>query len=306
MKILIIGLGSIGKRHVNVIRELHPEIEIFAIRSSETAEEVPFVTNLYSLDEISFQPDFIIISNPTNLHAESIISSVKFNCPLFIEKPALHSLNDVDAIQKLLDENNINTYVGCCLRFHKCLEYVKAELSNMPLDSINEVNCYYGSYLPNWRPGTNYTESYSAKKENGGGIHLDSIHELDYVYWLFNKPEVISSSKRKVSQLEIDSVDNANYILEYSDFNVNVTLNYFRPEAKRTLEIVFKDQVWMVDLLKNEVTESGNVLFTSEETIADTYVAQMECFLENLHSSAMMNSFKESMDVLNICLHDKQ
>ena len=134
MKALIIGLGSVGKRHVNAIREINPEIEIFALRSSRAPTEVSFVNNISSFDDISFQPDFIIISNPTNLHANSIISSLKFKCPLFIEKPALHTLDDSDLIQKMINENNIKTYIGCCLRFHKCLEFVKVQLSNMSLD----------------------------------------------------------------------------------------------------------------------------------------------------------------------------
>ena len=94
MKILIIGLGSIARKHIKVLQELQNDVIIFALRSSSSSKEEKGITSILNIDDLPAIPDFIIISNPTNLHEEAIRKAIDFKVPLFIEKPVFESHRD--------------------------------------------------------------------------------------------------------------------------------------------------------------------------------------------------------------------
>lgn len=303
MKILIVGLGSIGKKHVKAIKSLQPQTEIFALRSRVDAEDYPNVTNIYKIDHISnINVDFAIISNPTSEHKKTINELTQFGFPLFIEKPIFSSLEIGDMVH-MVTRKKIITYVACNLRFLDCIKYLKDKLPQIPNDKLNEVNVYCGSYLPSWRPNHDFRKSYSAIAELGGGVHIDLIHELDYLYWLFGEPKWVQRNFRSQSSLSISSYDYANYLLDYNGFCANVVLNYYRIEPKRSLELVFDAETWNIDLLKNQITCNNEIIFSSEQRITDTYQTQMEYFINALKENAnTFNTVSDAYNVLKICL----
>lgn len=303
MKVLIIGLGSIAKKHITALKEIVPQPEVFALRSNKNSTITESVSNLYSYDEVQNQNfDFAIISNPTIKHKDTIDKLVQFKIPLFIEKP-VHSSTDIAEQIKKIEKAKIKTYVACNLRFLETIQYLKEQLSTLKNKRLNEVNVYCGSYLPEWRPGTNFRENYSANVENGGGVHLDLIHELDYIYWFFGNPLEIRRFFSNQSGLNITAYDYANYLLKYEGFSVNIILNYFRRDAKRSIELVFNDETWFADLLKNDIRSKNDIIFASNQKVIDTYKLQMQYFINSLKNNTMpFNTIKEGYDVLKICL----
>jgi predicted dehydrogenase len=303
MKVLIIGIGSIGKKHAKALKTIQPDTEIVALRSYKEAKKFAGITNIYSLKEIGKQiPDFAIISNPTSEHIKTISQLIEYNIPLFIEKPLYSSLN-INETGDSINENGIFTYVACNLRFLDSIQFVKEQLSQSKNKRLNEVNVYCGSYLPDWRPGVDFRKNYSANPGLGGGVHLDLIHELDYIYWLFGYPKEINRNYRSQSSLKIKACDYANYLLGYDGFCANIVLNYYRREPKRNFELVFEDETWNIDLLKNEVTCNEKVLFSSEQLIFNTYQVQMKYFIDCIkNEKASMNTINDAFNVLKICL----
>jgi predicted dehydrogenase len=304
MNILIIGLGSIAKKHIIALRAINIDIKIYALRSNQNAFNEDGIENVFNLDEISVVFDFAIISNPTHLHYEFIEKLAKKGVDLFIEKPAIYSLDNYERLNNLVEENKIKTYVACNLRFHPCIKYLKNILSENNL-IINEVNVYCGSYLPDWRPGINFRTIYSSNSSLGGGVHLDLFHELDYTVWLFGHPIASKSFLRSASSLNIDSIDYANYILEYNTFNANIILNYFRRKPKREIEIVLENESWTIDLIKSEIKNDQDEILFKDPTfqIKDTYFDQLKYFISYLKSGrSPMNSLSESIEILKICL----
>lgn len=305
MKALIIGLGSIARKHISVLQKNFPNIELHALRSNKNAQSLPGIKNHFSYEEIDFAPTFILICGPTHQHSDVIKNCLRYNCPLFIEKPLSHQSNTLTDLKALLDQKSIRTYVACNLRFLNCLQFVHDHLKKQNI-KVNEVNIYCGSDLSKWRKDADYRHSYSAHADQGGGVHLDLIHELDYTYWLFGSPEKTQRILKKNSTLEIDSFDYANYLLEYSNFCVNIVLNYYRTDVKRSLEIVLENETLYIDLLKNEVRSltKEKVLFSSDQSILDTYTDQMNYFISKLNETKpYMNSFSEASDVLKICIN---
>jgi predicted dehydrogenase len=304
MIVLIVGLGSIGKKHVGIIQDMVPDAQIFALRMKAGAPSIDGVKNIYGLKELPRKPTFAIISNPTSLHAGTIVILSELGCPLFIEKPLFHELPDVNKmLVQQISQAGIITYVACNMRFHPILQYLK---ENFPKQGkINEVNVYCGSNLQNWRPEQDYRDSYSSKPEMGGGVHLDLVHELDYTYWLFGRPSRVMRSFSSKSSLEINSVDYANYCLTYHNFNASIVLNYYRPKPKRTIEIVFENVIWNCNLLNCEIhDENDNLIFMKDDfNPVETYISQMKYFLEAIKSErSTFNDIRNGVDVLEICL----
>lgn len=305
MKVLIVGLGSVGKKHYNALCQLDPECKVVALRNSRDSVPADNIENIYSFEELKLSTpfDFAIISNPTYQHADTIKHLLELNCPLFIEKPLFHSINS-DSILKSISSAGIKTYVACNLRFLDSIIFLKKMLPGI---RVNEVNIYCGSFLPEWRPEVDYKTIYSSHSQKGGGVHLDLIHELDYTLWLFGKPLSVNSFRSSKSTLCINAVDYSNYMLEYNGFAVNVILNYYRRDKKRTIELVCQDDTYTVDLYSNSVSTAKELVFKSDQVINDTYIDQMEYFIDMITNPlkknvGIMNNVNEAFEVLKICL----
>lgn len=305
MNILIVGLGSIAQKHIEAIEKISENPVFYALRSSLSSKTYGNVNNVFSIEEInSLKIDFAIISNPTSEHKKTIDQLSEFGFPLFIEKPLFHTLDMKDLLCKVMDLN-ILTYVACNLRFLDCLVFIKKEIDSRK-KRLNEVNVYCGSYLPEWRT-TDFRQSYSAIPQLGGGVHIDLIHEIDYLYWIFGAPQKVNSVFKNNSSLSIEAFDYANYNFLYDEFSINVVLNYYRRDYKRTFELVFEDETWLVDLKQNAVFVNQDVLFTSDRTMLDTYEAQMNYFVDLVQSNnkSSFNSVNDAYDVLTIALENE-
>lgn len=295
MKVLIVGLGSIARKHLAALEQIDGgRHDIYALRSSEEYAEIPGVISITSLEQIGdITPDFAIISNPTSAHAKALRLLAELEVPVMIEKPVFEQAVYDDIVVDYASRGTL-TYVACNLRFLGCVQYMK-ELVESGNHVINEVNVYCGSSLPSWRPGSDWRRCYSANAAMGGGVHLDLIHELDYVTWIFGMPENVRTTLRSQSTLEIDAVDYANYCMTYPRFCASVILNYYRPRYSRTFEIVTDTDIFTADLAANQVTDmSGQTVYSGGgSTIADTYLAQMQYFTD-----LVKNGARESMNPL--------
>lgn len=303
MKVLVFGLGSIARKHIAALRKIDPEVEIAALRSSRKSVPEDGVSDLYTLDEArAFTPDFAIISTPTAIHSETIRSAMRLGVPLFIEKPLVHSLEDTSIATEIKAAGTLH-YIACNLRFLECLEFVKKAVETRGV-GINEVNSYCGSWLPDWRPGTDFRKTYSALPEMGGGVHIDLIHEIDYICWIFGQPARTTATLRNNSSLGIEAIDYANYCLVYPGFCASVILNYFRRDYKRTLEIVWEDETWLVDLPHNRITSGSRVIFESSQTIPDTYECQLRYFISLIKrgSTHSLNEVSDAVITLRAAL----
>lgn len=305
MNVLITGLGSIARKHIEALRKALPDERhvITALRSGRGSSQAPDgVTSVSELSEVDMsQIDFAIISNPTSAHASTVARLLPYRVPLMIEKPVFDNPFHTDLIDQAESVHTL-TYVACNLRFLGCLHYLKEHVAGI---RVNEVNVYCGSHLPSWRPGTDWRKCYSAIPSLGGGVHLDLIHELDYVCWLFGTPLESRRTLRSCSSLDIEAVDYANYCLTYPGFCASVVLDYYRPVYKRTLEIVTESDILTADLAANTVTDMrGNLLFSSGKGIADTYTDQMRYFTSLVKEGATdsFNSMAYATEILKTTL----
>lgn len=257
MKVCFIGVGSIAKRHIRNLVDIFCEqsefIEIDALRRTDSSycDELKYLSNIYnSYEELPSDYDVIFITNPTEYHAEALLSLQNKSKHFFIEKPVV-SLNTEYLLNNFYAKDDSICYVACPLRYHKVIQYLKETLV---LDEVISIRAICSSYLPDWRPYTDYRKSYSAKSSLGGGVSIDLIHEWDYISYLFGFPDSVKMFRGKISELEIDSDDYSIYIARYKSMIAELHLDYFGRVPVRQIEIYTKNETIQGDLIKGTVS----------------------------------------------------
>lgn len=239
---LIIGAGSIGRRHLKILKEQGIAIaaqdsDPVVLERIRSEEAIPV---FQSIEEgLASKPDAVFICAPTRDHVPIALTAAKRGIHLFIEKPISHSLECLEELQTIVQEKKIISLVGCNLRFLKSLQRVKKLLDENVIGKVLSVRAQCGYYLPYWRPDRDYRQIYSAKKEHGGGVLLDNIHEFDFLLWMFGIPIDIFCRAKKVSSLEIDTEDVAEVSLTFpNDLIAQVHLDYLQKTYRRNCEFI--------------------------------------------------------------------
>lgn len=245
MKFLIAGLGSIGRRHLHNLLALG-EKDIILYRTHRgtlpDAELADFHVETDLATALSYQPDAVIVSNPTSLHLDVAIPAAEAGCHLFLEKPISHSLERIDDLTRAVESARVQVFVGYQFRFHPGLRQVKHLLENSAIGQPLSVRAQWGEYLPGWHPWEDYRQSYSARPDLGGGVILTLCHPLDYLRWLLGEVTHLWAFAGHLSKLEIQVEDSAEIGLRFASGVIgSVHLDYARQPATHHLEIVGTD-----------------------------------------------------------------
>ena len=220
-RILIVGAGSIGRRHLGILKELgsvdlavcEPDAE--RLRPAVAEHGVPGFESLESaLGE--FAPAAVLVCTPPVLHIEQARQAVAAGADVFIEKPLSASLDGVAELEAEAAEAGRIVQVGYNLHFERSLRHVKQLVDEGAVGRILWARIEFGQYLPDWRPWQDYRISYTARRELGGGILLDASHELAYAIWLLGEPVEAVSLAGRVSALDVDVEDCATVLLRFA------------------------------------------------------------------------------------------
>lgn len=269
-KILIAGLGSIGKRHVQNISAFlkmrGDEFRFDAVRSSNSnldGKTAALINNIYDYKGVKDKDyDMLFITNPTFRHYDTLKQFMPSVRHVFIEKPVFDNVEyDMEAFGMRPEKV---CYVACPLRYNAVLQYVRKHIN---CESAIAVRSISSSYLPDWRLGQDYRKSYSAHKNMGGGVAIDLIHEWDYLSWLFGRPETVYCIKGIFSGLEIDSEDLAIYVAQRQNFSYELHLDYFGRKTIRELQIFMPEETVEADIANGQVRflRSGKTINCKED-----------------------------------------
>ena len=316
MKILVVGYGSVGKRHIRNISNI-PDTQIIVCtkRPKDKFLKDHQCQIFNSLDLcIKQKPDAAIISNASSIHLKTAIKLAKNKIHLFIEKPLSHSLHNTKKLLTLIKKFRLITLMGCQLRFHPCLKTAKKLLHKNTVGKILYVHAENGSFLPDWHTYEDYRNSYAARKELGGGVILTCIHEIDYLYWLFGKPTNIVSETAKISDLKIKEEDIAKISMRFKKNTIAyLHLDYFQKPPARTCKIIGTKGTIDIDLVKNTVklytftNKKWNTLlnlpnYNYNSTFAEEISYFVDCVKNNKQTE---NSVFDGIQVLKIALWGK-
>ena len=269
MKGLVVSYGSIGMRHARILKQLGCEVAVMSRRA------IDFFPRYEDLPQAlaDWQPDYVVIANRTSEHYQAlqILVDNSFSGRMLIEKPLF------DKPAPLPQQPFFIAAVAYNLRCHPLLMKLKSFLDGSI--KIVTANIYVGSYLPGWRPHTDYRESYSAKKCEGGGVLRDLSHELDYTLWLFGPWRRLTASGGYLSSLQIDSDDVYTLLMETQRCPlVSIHMNYLDRVPRREVLVNTDRHTIRVDLINNTITING-VLESVTAAPDDTYRAEHQTML---------------------------
>ena len=241
-RILVAGYGSIGQRHLRIIRASLPDADIRLLRHQPCPSAPPEANGCFSsLDEAcAFEPQAAVIANPAPFHVETALALAAVGCHLLIEKPLAHEPTGVPALLQRAADMGVTLQVGYNLRYLPSLKNFRARIQGGAIGRILSVRCEIGQYLPSWRPDTDYRTGVSARRALGGGVLLELSHELDYLRWIFGEVAWVHAWLGQQSDLEIDVEDTAHLVLGFVPA-VNgrapvaaVSLDFIRQDTTRT------------------------------------------------------------------------
>jgi predicted dehydrogenase len=242
MNILIVGCGSIGQRHLRNLRALG--MDVFACDTDRGRREavakqhaVPMFEDLKAA--LSQQPDAVFLCTPTSTHVPLGLEVARRGHHLFIEKPLSHSCEGLDELERAVHTCKLVAMVGCNMLFLNSLVMVKRLVAEGRLGRVLSARVQVGFYLPSWHPKEDYRTSYSANRSLGGGVLLDSIHEIGIIRWMLGEVKEAFCFAGKLSALAIDTEDTAQILLRMdSGALVQIHFDYLQKTYRRSLELI--------------------------------------------------------------------
>ena len=314
MTILLIGFGSIGKRHLGNLFHLgFNDIAVVTRNASlpEPYEDLKLYTSLQNALANSTY-DTAVLCTPTAQHASSILQLLQAKVyRIYIEKPISHSLDDLELAAKIASTYPNKIVIGFDLHFDVGLQKVKELLNRQTIGKIISINAQVGQYLPDWRPAEDYRQGMSAKTITGGGVMLDLVHEFDYVTWLVGPVNTVAAFYKNSGSLQIETEDIAEVLLQFESGAIGtIHLDYLQPTLVRNCLITGAEGT-----IKWNLAESTVEWINQEKEVFsynykgcernERFVQIMKSFLQD-EADERLTSMQEGIESLKLVVAAKQ
>jgi predicted dehydrogenase len=255
---LIVGLGSMGRRHLANLRFLAPQAKVCVWRrqasGDKTGEELADTIVFRFEDALGFRPQLAIICSPAPYHLEPALELARRGVPLLIEKPLSDRLDGVDELISVCDRSRASLLVGYNFRFCQQLCLMREAILQGHIGRLLSLRAEVGQYLPDWRPGRDYRQGNSARGDLGGGVLLELSHELDIARWLAGEVATVSAQLGHVSDLEIDVEDLAEITLGFASGAIGaVHLDMIAPAPSRSCRATGSTGIVEWNAISNQV-----------------------------------------------------
>ncbi|MGA7574961.1 MAG: aminotransferase class III-fold pyridoxal phosphate-dependent enzyme [Terriglobales bacterium] len=309
---LVVGCGSIGRRHARNLKALGVRQLGFCDTSAEALKQCREEVRGEVFGDLGealqgFRPDIVLICTPPVYHVEEALAALQARAHVFIEKPLSHESSGIQVLMAEARRHDRNVQIGYNMRFHPGLQILKELIDSGKIGRVLWLNAEAGQYLPDWRPWQHYRESYSARNELGGGIILDGSHELDYICWLLGRPTEVTCRAEHLSSLDVDVEDSAWIYLSFPERRrAELHLDFVQRTYSRSCKVVGETGTALWDFNVQEVRwfsaeqPGWNAIPYVFET-NDMYVAEMVHFLESLGiGTGPMVDLEQSRDVIRV------
>ena len=240
-RILIVGQGSMGLRHLAMARKLFPNAQIKILANNKTSDSIKLSDGFLDKNQLRhFAPQVAIIASPAPFHVKMALELAGAGIHLLIEKPLSSSTDRVVELIELAKENKLTLMTGYNLRFSSSLIHFKELIAKKTVGKVLSVRCEVGQYLPDWRTNKDYRTTVSANYHLGGGVLLELSHEIDYLRWIFGEIDWVNATLTRQSELEIDVEDSAHLTLGFEansaghQIVANLNLDFIRHDRTRS------------------------------------------------------------------------
>ena len=259
---------------------------------------------LITLDELDSSFELAVVASPANFHVAHASHCLNLNIPTLIEKPLAQDytqgLHFSDSLS--LSKNKL-AGVAYCLRYLPSAQFMKQLIEQKQLGQIYNVNAEVGQYLPDWRPGTDYSQSVSARSDLGGGALNELSHELDYINWLFGVDQVLSASLRRSHELNtnVEEIVDAQIKLK-NDALATIHLDFLQKRPHRKCTIIAEKARIEWDLIANTITQfdADGVTILFDDSKYDKNNMYLDMLIDFTAQKQNTVSLNEGLEVLHI------
>lgn len=220
MKVLVIGTGSIGRRHAANLATLGAEFDTQSMREGGVEG---------ALSRLAEGWDGAVIATGTQVRLELIEAAAGAGIPVFVEKPLAADPDTVSAIYAAAAPILERSVVGFMMRYHPAFRHLAAQDFSDAYRYTFEI----GHDVTQWRENWSFADSYAARPE-GGGVLLDLCHELDMAHCLFGG---VLSDVESLGHVRYPGVDMATQVSRAGPVQGTVAMDYLAPVPIRRVEI---------------------------------------------------------------------
>lgn len=288
------------------------KFDIAAYRTNKGMKKVPEeleekIKYFYNEEHaFAWNPDFMIVSNPTSLHLKYILKSIDYNIDALIEKPVASDFTQIKKVEGKIKNRKNKICLGYNLRFHPIFTKIKEIINSGKFGKVLKAELYVGEYLPFWHPYENYRKSYAAKKELGGGALRTLSHEIDVGQCLFGNYNKIFARTSKISDLDTNVDDSTDIFAEMKNrIILKISMDYLNPLGIRKGEMFFEKGLLKYNFLRKEIMftdyknkENKILLKINHYDYNEQYKLQMINFLTK--NNKELCSLEEGINVLNV------
>lgn len=282
--VVVYGTGSIGSRHLRVLRRMGVPATAVSVRSGASFPE---------------RADAAIIATATGRHVPDALAAIRAGCHVLVEKPVAPSAAGLAELERAAHAADRRVFVGCNLRFDATVLGFRALLPR--IGRVRDVHVECRSYLPDWRPGTDYVRSYSAQVDEGGVLR-DLIHEIDYAGWLFGWPDQVTARLGTTGTLGIAAEEWADLTWDAGDARVSIQLDYLARPPRRFIRARGDGGTLVADLIAHQLMLGSEIIETPQERDA-TMLDQTSAFLAAVAGGdpAQLATLDEGGKAIAIC-----
>lgn len=240
IKVLVIGLGSMGKRRIRNLQYLGlKQICGLDIREDrrEEAETLYRIQTCASFeDAIKNDCNAFIISLPPDIHHIYMKKAVELGKDYFVEASVVDT--DFDKIISETKRRDLVAAPSCTLLFHPAIRIVFQIVQSGSLGKISNYLYHSGQYLPDWHSYEKVREYYVSKRDTGGGREIVPF-ELTWITRLLGFPERVVGMCKKTIHIEgAEEIDDTyNVLMDYDTCIFNLTVDVVSRFATRKLLI---------------------------------------------------------------------
>ncbi|MEI8083424.1 MAG: Gfo/Idh/MocA family oxidoreductase [Actinomycetes bacterium] len=277
---LIVGCGSIGKRHARVLNGLGVRDLRACDPQSEQREsllaQVPTVRMVETYEAgLADRPDTVLIGTPPWLHIPQAAQAIRAGCHVLSEKPLSDSTDGMDDLVALAAAENKKVMVAHCFRYHDGLLKAKQILEAGRVGRLVSVRALMGEHLPDVRP--DYRSLFSA--QHGGAFDL--MHDIDLAIWYAGLPvKQVYALSGSYSDIGITAPDVAEILIGFEGRGAHdrclatVHLDFFQRPRRRQIELIGAAGVIIVefaawDRCTVSVYEAAKAAWGHEELVTD-------------------------------------
>lgn len=322
-KILFIGLGGAGQRHLRIFHDLLPSTtKFYAFRTKQTTPHLnsdfsvnrnSTLTAKYSLtifDSIdkaySISPDLTVISTPTSLHLSPMLKALKSKSAIFVEKPWSNDLKDFKNFSDSVLLNKIPFHISFQKRFNSKFQEIFLLINKGKIGKILTATFNVFSNVRVWHPYEKWEDLYAVNSSLGGGVLLTEIHEIDLAFWFFGLPKEVFCSGGNTSGQILDVEDTVNIILIYKNFSIQINLCFMHKKQSRSFHIAgskgdiswsdSKDELELEFFNDKKETKNYNQIVLND----DMFYEQAKRFLDNWDKNDTIKSLNSASSSLAI------